>query len=391
MAHGHRHGHEVDRCGAGFALGGKTGGILTSLPTTDGSMEDVSEPGSDDESVVGPYRVGAPLGAGAAANVFEAVHMETGQEVALKILNSDWAGRAEIVSRFVREGRALQRLNHPNIVRVFDQGVCKSGAPWISMERLQSATLDAVMQETGRVETGRAIRLTIDIARALGAVHAAHIVHRDVKPENVLVVDAGTPEESAKLIDFGIAKVTSAEMGENSVAHTRMGSVLGSTAFASPEQLNGEPVDARTDVFALAVSLYEALSGQLPFEGSTIQEQIRARKEGKTVPISNHGVSVPRSLEELLTRCLSRDRSQRPLDGGAMADALLEIVRDLPSEARRAATRPPPMPVAKTALPRSRLGTVLTILLTLAVAFFAGRMIGLAPEAPAGHGNVPLR
>ena len=257
-------------------------------------------PGSDDTAtVVGPYRVGAPIGAGAAANVFEAVHVETGQRVALKILNSDWAGRAEIVSRFLREGRALQHLNHPNIVRVFDHGTCDNGAPWIAMERLESLTLDALMQQQGRVATERAVRLAIHVAHALGAVHDAKIVHRDVKPENVLVVDAGTPAESAKLIDFGVAKVTSAEMGENSVAHTRIGSVLGSTAFASPEQLNGEPVDSRTDVFALAVSLYEALSGQLPFDGQTVREQIHSRKVGAVVPIKKHGLVVPPSLEEL--------------------------------------------------------------------------------------------
>lgn len=299
-------------------------------------------PVSDDSSsVVGPYRVGVPIGAGAAANVFEAVHVETGQRVALKILNSDWAGRAEIVSRFVREGRALQRLNHPNIVQVFDHGVCDNGAPWIAMERLQSLTLDALMQQEGRVDTARAVRLALDIARALGAVHDAKIVHRDVKPENVLVVDAGTPAESAKLIDFGVAKVTSAEMGENSVAHTRIGSVLGSTAFASPEQLNGDVVDARTDVFALAVSLYEALSGQLPFDGNTVREQIHARKVGAVVPISKHGLDVPGSLEELFSSCLSNDRERRPRDGHAMAKALLAVAGDLPAATRNASLAPP--------------------------------------------------
>lgn len=331
---------------------------------------------SDDiEEVVGPYRVGAPIGAGAAANVFEAVHVETGQRVALKILNPDWAGRAEIVSRFVREGRALQRLNHPNIVRVFDHGICENGAPWIAMERLRSSTLDAVMQESSGLDVPRAIRLGVDIARALGAVHEAKIVHRDVKPENVLVVDAGTSSETAKLIDFGIAKVTSAEMGENSVAHTRIGSVLGSTAFASPEQLAGDPVDARTDVFALAVSLYEALSGQLPFEGTTVKEQINARKMGATVPISRYGVVVPRSLEELFARCLSSDREMRPRDGNAMAMALLAVAEELPSSRRAASTVRPKKPGSRTSVVTIAIG----ILLALSIAFLAGRLIGLSP------------
>lgn len=331
---------------------------------------------SDDiEELVGPYRLGAAIGAGAAANVFEAVHVETGQRVAVKILNPDWAGRAEIVSRFVREGRALQRLNHPNIVRVFDHGICDNGAPWIAMERLRSSTLDAVMQESTRLDVPRALRLGVDIARALGAVHEAKIVHRDVKPENVLVVDAGTPSETAKLIDFGIAKVTSAEMGENSVAHTRMGSVLGSTAFASPEQLAGDPVDARTDVFALAVSLYEALSGQLPFEGTTVKEQISARKMGATVPITKHGVVVPRALEELFARCLSNDREKRPRDGNAMAKALVEIADELP-DARSAASTVRPK---KAARKMSGVTIAIAILLALSIAFLVGRLIGLAP------------
>jgi len=321
----------------------------------------------DNANVVGPYRVGAPIGAGAAANVFEAVHVDTGQRVALKILNSDWAGRAEVVSRFVREGRALQRLNHPNIVRVFDHGICDNGAPWIALERLQSLTLDALMQEEGRMDTARAIRLALDVARALGAVHDANIVHRDVKPENVLVVDAGTPAESAKLIDFGVAKVTSAEMGENSVAHTRIGSVLGSTAFASPEQLNGETVDARTDVFALAVSLYEALSGQLPFDGNTVREQIHARKVGAVVPISKHGLSVPPSLEELFASCLSNDRERRPRDGHAMAKALLEVASDLQG-AKPSATKEPPEKPSST---RVAAPVALAILVALAAGLVA--------------------
>jgi eukaryotic-like serine/threonine-protein kinase len=340
----------------------------------DGGVFDIrSLPGDDDRgNVVGPYRVGAPIGAGAAANVYEAVHMETGQRIALKILNSDWAGRAEIVSRFVREGRALQRLNHPNIVRVLDHGICESGAPWIAMERLKSVTLDALTQEHGRLDAARAVRLAIDVARALGAVHEAKIVHRDVKPENVLVVDPGTPSESAKLIDFGIAKVTSAEMGENSVAHTRIGSVLGSTAFASPEQLNGDGVDARTDVFALAVSLYETLSGQLPFDGQTVAEQIHARKVGATVPISRHGVTVPRSLEDLFASCLSKDREKRPRDGQAMAKALLAVTEDLPSTKRRAPTEPPKK---RAPPPNRRLLVALAILAALAAALFAARVL----------------
>jgi len=217
------------------------------------------------------------------------------------------------------------------------------------------------------MDTARAIRLALDVARALGAVHDANIVHRDVKPENVLVVDAGTPAESAKLIDFGVAKVTSAEMGENSVAHTRIGSVLGSTAFASPEQLNGETVDARTDVFALAVSLYEALSGQLPFDGNTVREQIHARKVGAVVPISKHGLSVPPSLEELFASCLSNDRERRPRDGHAMAKALLEVASDLQG-AKPSATKEPPEKPSST---RVAAPVALAILVALAAGLVA--------------------
>src|SRR4051812_590288 len=166
-----------------------------------------------DAALVGPYRLGKAIGMGAAANVVEAVHHETGELVALKILNAEFASRSDVVSRFVREGRALQRLRHPNIVRVIDHGVSESGDVWIAMERLDAVTLDTLMRNRP-LTPARALPLAIDVASGLGAVHEAGIVHRDVKPDNILVVSPATKMESAKLIDFGVAKVTTAEMGE---------------------------------------------------------------------------------------------------------------------------------------------------------------------------------
>jgi serine/threonine-protein kinase len=319
------------------------------------------DPSDPEESLVGPYRVGKPVGMGATANVVEAVHRDTGERVALKILNAEYAGRSDVVSRFVREGRALQNLRHPNIVRVIEHGVSASGDVWIAMERLDAVTLDALIRNRP-LPPQRAVKLAVDVASGLAIVHDAGIVHRDVKPDNILVVDAATKMESAKLIDFGVAKMTAAEMGENSIAHTRAGSILGSTAFASPEQLAGEPVDARADVFALAVTLYEALTGELPFDGTTVKAQIEARKAGAIVPLSARNVKdtvFPKALEDFIARSLASERVRRPADGRAMVDELTAILAELESGRGATTSRPraakvahartpsPPVPAAR--------------------------------------------
>jgi eukaryotic-like serine/threonine-protein kinase len=278
-------------------------------------------------SLIGPYRTGDEIGRGGMANVLDAVDIRTGERVALKILQSRCSGVSEVVSRFIREGRALQKMNHPNIVRVIDHGVSEGGEVWIAMERLHGATLDDLLRDEGRLPPERAIRLLLDVAKALATVHARGMVHRDIKPENIIIVDTGTPHEQAKLIDFGVAHVSDEDLGDHSIQYTRVGSVLGSAAFMAPEQLRGRETTAASDVFAAGVTLFEALTGKLPFDGETLKEQVRARDAGVLQPPSKwvKGVTFDPALVALLKRALSSDPAARPENGLALLRELNAI------------------------------------------------------------------
>lgn len=274
----------------------------------------------------GPYKVGTLIGAGAMASIYEAVDTRSGARVALKVLGEALSEHSEIVSRFIREGRALENLTNPNIVRVFEHGITPHGEPWLAMERLAGGTLESLVRFEGTLEPSRAVRLARDVANALATVHAHGIIHRDVKPGNVFVVEPDSPRETAKLIDFGIARVSEQEMGMHSIPYTRVDRMLGTAAFVAPEQAIGKEVDARADVFSLAVTLYEMLTGKLPYEGDSIQAQLKARLEGRLVPILRRAKDVPRPLADLLDRALSTDPARRPADGAAMLREL-EAVR----------------------------------------------------------------
>jgi serine/threonine-protein kinase len=293
-----------------------------------------------DGDLFGHYRIGRALGSGAMANVFEAVDVNSGQFVAVKVLRANRAGTSEVVARFIREGRALAKMNHPNIVRVLEHDTTADGTPWIAMERLDGQPLDALIRENERLTLERALRLAIDVATALSVVHARGMVHRDVKPENVFVTDVGTASERAKLIDFGVAHVTGEDLGENSVAYTHSGSLLGTVAFMPTEQFQGHEATPASDVFSLAVTLYEMLTGAFPFDGTGMKEQFQARQSNRHVPMQKRVklLVVPPALEVLLARALANDPRERPSDGATFGRALGALLASLQTSGSEASS-----------------------------------------------------
>lgn len=214
---------------------------------------------------IGSYRIIRLLGEGGMGLVYEGVRDDIGGRAAIKILRAEFARNADVAGRFLNEARAVNIVQHPGVVRIFDFGKLPTGEPYLTMEFLDGGTLRDRLTREGRLNEHETMRLARQVASAVAAAHAKQIIHRDLKPENVMIVqDADMPEgERVKVLDFGIAKVDSTARGRaETVAHTMLGTPL----YMSPEQCRGlKTINDRTDVYALGIMMFEMLSGQPPF------------------------------------------------------------------------------------------------------------------------------
>src|SRR6201997_1715605 len=206
----------------------------------------------------GRYRLEARIGSGGMSTVYRATDETLQRQVAIKLMNREIASDSDQLERFRREARAVAQLSHPHIVGVIDYGEDDS-RPYIVFEYVEGETLKERIRRNGRLPLPEAVAYAIEIARALGTAHARHIVHRDVKPQNVLIDDEG----SAKVTDFGIARTL------DEAGLTADGRVLGTTDYVSPEQALGHPVTGQSDLYSLGVVLYEMLVGEVPFKGES--------------------------------------------------------------------------------------------------------------------------
>ena len=217
----------------------------------------------------GPYEMQSRLGGGGMGYVFRAWDARLHREVAIKLLHNEYAmpGMRE---RFLREARAASALNHPNICTIFDIGE-QDGDPYLVMELLEGETLrDRILNRT--IQTDDIICIGKEVAEALGAAHAKGIVHRDVKPANIFLVDRANASVQAKVLDFGLAKIEGGVLGARGGRApdiTTIGSTVGTLAYMSPEQARGEALDSRSDLFSLGVVLYEMATRHVPFQGAT--------------------------------------------------------------------------------------------------------------------------
>lgn len=211
---------------------------------------------------VGAYVVEERIGAGGFGEVFRARHPVIGSEVAIKVLNARYSADAEAVARFVAEARAVNQISHPNIIEIFDFGELSDGREYFVMELLAGRSLRDVLRDRTFLPFAEALPILRGIAEAVDAAHVAGIAHRDLKPDNVIVL----PDGRIKLIDFGLAKLTA----ENAAPITQTGAVFGTPLFMSPEQCRGRAVDARTDLYSFGVLAYCVLAGQPPFEGDAL-------------------------------------------------------------------------------------------------------------------------
>ena len=258
---------------------------------------------------LGPYEILQSIGAGGMGEVYRARDVRLTRDVAVKILPADVARDPERLDRFEREARASAALNHPNIIATFDIGQDK-GLTYVVMEVLEGATLRHEL--TAHPPTHRkAIDWTIQVANGLAAAHARGIVHRDIKPENLFV----TTDGRVKILDFGIARFTAAETSATEAvtlaAGTEAGKVLGTAGYMSPEQVRGDAIDARSDIFSLGAVLYEMLEGKRAFSGDTAVETMHAILKEDPDDFTVGGEPVPGGLDRIVRRCLEKRPEDR--------------------------------------------------------------------------------
>lgn len=262
---------------------------------------------------VGPYRLLEEIGRGAMSTVYKAVHEETGRIVALKILRASDGSAATSLARFRQEARAARRLSHPAIVAVHEAGE-ENGSSYIAMDYVEGKTLDRALAE-GHLTLRAFVAVLEQVARAVHHAHQYGIIHRDLKPANILLDASGAPH----VTDFGLAKMDHMERST-----TRTGSSLGTPFYMSPEQVAGDVAgtDARSDIYALGVMLYQALTGRVPYPGNSVLEVYRAVLSGRLTPPSQLNPETPPELEAVCLKALHRDKVRRHLSAREFADDL---------------------------------------------------------------------
>jgi tRNA A-37 threonylcarbamoyl transferase component Bud32/dienelactone hydrolase len=260
------------------------------------------------------YRIEAEIGRGGMGVVYRAIDTRLGRAVAIKVLPNDIRGDEERQRRFLREAQSASALNHPNIVTIYEVGE-DGGTTYIAMELVEGSPLDRLLAQ-GPLPVATALDYAVQIASALAAAHAKGIIHRDIKPANVVITGDGR----AKVLDFGIAKLIELAPSEATITSvpTKAGTILGTAEYMSPEQAEGQPVDARSDIFSFGALLYEMLAGRRAFGGSTRVGVITAILRDQPAPIRTVRADAPPAIDPILQRALAKDPAARYPDAGAM-------------------------------------------------------------------------
>ncbi len=272
----------------------------------------------------GRYRLDRPVARGGMATVYTATDTRLDRVVAVKVMRSHLAEDPEFVERFSREARAAARLSTPEVVAVHDQGTdAATGTAYLVMEYVAGRTLRDLIRDGGPLPPGRALELLEPVLRALAAAHGAGLIHRDVKPENVLLGDDGR----VKVADFGLARAI-----ETSTVTATSGLLIGTVAYLAPEQVEHGTADPRTDVYAAAILLWEMLTGAPPYGGATPLSVAYRHVNDDVPPPSTVVEGIPQAVDDLVVSATRRDPSARPVDAGAFLAELHAVRGDLPPD-----------------------------------------------------------
>ncbi len=274
----------------------------------------------------GRYRLTKKLGEGGMGEVYAGSHVHIDKSFAIKLLRPEIVSNKEAVKRFYQEAQSSSSIKHRNIIAIEDFGELPDGRIYMCMELLDGAALNDLIVQPQTVE--RLLNILIQTGHGLAAAHAKNIVHRDMKPENIYVTVGPNREDIPKILDFGIAKVSGND-GQNNL--TRTGTIFGTPFYMAPEQALGNPVDARTDIYAMGVIMYEVFSGSLPFQGESfmgiLTQHITTEAEPVHLRAAKAGRSLPPGLAEIVMCCLRKDPKERFSTMDELVNALINIYR----------------------------------------------------------------
>ena len=271
--------------------------------------------------LAGRYRVIEQLGQGAMGHVYLAEHIKMGRRCAVKVMSPELMSDADAIGRFNREATSASRIQHPHVAAVYDFGESSDGLVFLAMEFVPGEALSRICERERVLPPERAVNIARQVADGLDAAHEMGIVHRDLKPDNIMIARGKDGGDVVKIVDFGIAKGTR-HGATTSQQLTRTGVVVGTLQYMSPEQLGGDPIDGRSDLYALACILYEMLTGESSFTGPTIEARLQRRLAGEPLRPRDANAEVPAWLEALVVKALAREPEARFQTAAALRDAL---------------------------------------------------------------------